>query len=126
MLKLLRWPAVIILLAILFTHPLAVSGLAFITWLTGRIMVNHSTATRLQVTGLMALAGSLFLQLAVAPFNTLTLICFCASLTITSARVYNPPFRPRAEAPYRPGPVQVDDDGIIEAEYKVISEKTID
>lgn len=124
MLKPLKWPAVIILLAILFSSPLAVSGLAFMTWLAGRAAVNHPTATRLCTTGLMALAGSLFLQLAFSPFTNLTLFCFVVTLTLVSARVFNPPFRLRAAAQYRPGPVQGDDDGIIEAE--IISEKTFE
>lgn len=114
----------IILLAILFYSPLAVSGLAFMTWLAGRAAVNHSTATRLLITGLMSLAGSLFLQLAFSPFTNLTLIAFVVTLTVVSARVFNPPFQPSTAAPHRPGPVQVDDDGIIEAE--IISEKTFE
>ena len=122
MLKLLRWPAVIILLAILFTHPLAVSGLAFMTWLTARAAVNHPTHTRLLVAGFPALAGSLFLQLTIAPFTTITLVCFVTTLSLISARVFNPPFQPKA-ASHRPP--RVDDDGIIEADYKIISEKII-
>ena len=123
MLKLLRWPAVIILLAILFTHPLAVSGLAFMTWLVGRAAVNHPTPIRLLTAGITALAGSLFLQLTIAPFTTITLVCFIVTLTVISARVFNPPFQPKAAA-HRPP--RVDDDGIIEADYKIISERIIE
>ena len=87
-------------------------------------MVNHATPTRLFVTGAMALAGSLFLQLATSPFTTLTLICFVVTLSVVSARVFNPPFQHKAA--HKPRPVVVDEDGIIEADYKVISEEIID
>ena len=113
------------LLAILFTSPIAVSGLAFMTWLTGRAAVNHSTLIRLFVTGIIALAGSLFLQLVIAPFTTVTLICFIVTLAVISARVFNPPFQSKHK-PCHPGPVIIDEDGIIEADYKVISEKIIE
>ena len=117
-----NWLAVIILLAFILFHPLTLGGLALIVWLVARAVNDKTVIVRYFVVGIMAFAGTWFIQITTSPFASCLLPVFAFALTVFAARQVQIPEDEQLEL--QPLYKFDTDDDIIEAE--VISVTTIE